>query len=236
MIALIDADMVAYRCAASCEPTKEKLEREPLDIAIQRADELAYRILNTTQAEEHRFFLSGSDNFRKILYPEYKANRARLPRPEWLDPLREFLVTEWKAEVTAGYEADDGIGIAAKEDFVIVSNDKDFLQIPGEHYNPVKDEFKTVDREFAVYSFWRQMLVGDSSDNVRGIDGIGPVRADKILRNLRPEDMEHTVREYYQDGERFLLNYRLLRILRSEEEYENIISQGQGQKITTEST
>jgi DNA polymerase I len=240
MIALLDGDTIAYRCAASCEPSKrraqelgipfEELEREPLDIAIKRADELVYRIFNTCQTDKYRIFLSGSENFRKLLYPDYKANRAKLPRPEWLDPCREFLVTEWGAEITAGYEADDGIGIAASKDFVICANDKDFRQIPGSHYNFVKDTFEEVSEEVAAFNFYASLLIGDTSDNVRGVDGIGPVKAGRLLRNKHPSEMESIVIQHYGDRERFVLVHTLLRILRSEEEYENTVRKIQGTK------
>lgn len=245
-LALIDGDTIAYRCAASCEPSKkraqergipiEELEREPLDFAIGRADELVYRILNTTQAERHRLFLSGSSNFRKQLFPDYKANRARLVRPVHLENVREFLVREWRAEICDGYEADDGIGIAAQENTIICANDKDFRQLAGEHYNFVRDEFEVVDEDAAALNFFTQMLVGDTNDNVRGVDGIGPVKAGRLLHSCDPGEMYARVLAAYGDDGRFLLTYRLLRLLRSEEEYEelleNIQRESQGQAPT----
>ena len=235
MIALIDGDTVAYRCAASCEPSKKKaiergipleqLEREPLDVAIQRADELCYRILTDTQSEEYRVFLTGSGNFRKKLYPDYKAHREAMVRPEWLDQVREFLVEEWKATVCPGYEADDGIAIAAGEDTIICANDKDFLQIPGQHYNFVKSEFFTVTPLEAEMAFWSQMLIGDPSDFVRGVDRIGPVKARRYLTGLDPGEMATCVFGLYEDEQRFNLNYRLFRLIRSEEELERTLDE-----------
>lgn len=234
-LALVDTDTIAYRCAASCEPSKkralelnvpfESLEVDPLDIAIQRADELCYRILSETQTEKYRFFLSGSGNFRKSIYPLYKANRERLQRPTWLDPVREFLATEWKAEICAGYEADDGIAIALDDSSIVCANDKDFRQLAGYHYNFVKSEFFTVDPLEAEVAFWSSMLIGDSSDNVRGVDGLGPIKTHRLLAGLNPEEMEHRVRGLYADEGRFALNYRLLRLVRSKEELEKVLNE-----------
>src|SRR5271169_6718690 len=98
MISLIDGDIVAYRCAASCEPNKIKQEREPIGAAINRADELLHRILSTTATKEHRIFLSSDENFRKVLDPNYKANRIQ-PKPEYYNPIRHLLVEEWGAEL-----------------------------------------------------------------------------------------------------------------------------------------
>lgn len=232
MIALIDGDVVAYRCAASCEPNKSgKNEREPLELAIARADELIYRILDTCQCQEYRVFLSGSENFRYSLYPEYKANRSKLPKPQWLEQVRAFLVKEWDASVCSGYEADDGIGIAAQGDFVICSNDKDLRTIPGEHYNFVNDTFEQVDDLTAKYNFWYLMLVGDPSDNIKGVEGIGKVKAPRILNSLDPDDWEENVRSLYNDDERFELNKKLFTVLREEPD-DPTISEEQGEAIT----
>lgn len=223
---LIDGDMIAHRAAASCEPTKTKPERESLDEGIFRANDLLYRILNTCASGEYRVFLSGNRNFRKLLCPSYKSNRDDKPRPAHLDPIRELLVREWNAELCDGYEADDGIGMAHEEcpEAIIVSNDKDFRQLAGEIFNPIRNggEFEVVDWLEASRAFYAQLLEGDSSDNVRGVDGIGKVRAGRLLAGLSPEEMHSTVYDLYGDPGRFFLNYRLLRILRTREEYEEI--------------
>jgi 5'-3' exonuclease len=215
--------MVAYRCAASCEPTKTKPERESLDEGIFRATDLLQRICDTCSSDQYRIFISGDRNFRKLLYPEYKANRLHLPRPAYLDSLRELLVREWNAEVVDGYEADDGIGMAHSEHTIVVSNDKDFFQLPGTIFNPVKSEFSTVSNDEASFNFYLQMLKGDASDNVSGVAGIGEVRGRRILHDCLPSEMHSRVYALYDDPRRFFLNFRLLRILRSREEYEEIM-------------
>lgn len=235
-LALIDGDIVAYRCSSSCEVAKYKIEAalaaglpppeaENENIAIARTDELCNRILNTIASAEYRIFLSGSENFRRILYPDYKRNRDDQPKPRHLDACRDFLVREWGAEITAGYEADDGIGIAHFQDSVICSIDKDFRQIAGEHYNFVSEQAEIVSPYEAALAFWSHMLIGDTSDNVRGVNGIGPIKARKHLSGLSPEEMETRVYELYNDRQRFLLNVKLLTILRSEEEYARIMEE-----------
>ena len=231
-IALIDGDIVAYRCAASVEPTKSK-DREPDDLAILRLDELMYRILNDTQSAEYYVYLSGGENFRKIIYPAYKANRTQAA-PKMLGACQEFLFREWSAKLVSGYEADDAIGMQHDPDKTIVASiDKDLKQLPGEHYNFVKLEFDVIDEETAERNFWTQMLVGDPSDNVRGVDGIGPVKSKRILDGN--PDMYGTVKDLYNDDERFLMNLRLLRILRNPVEYENIIKEIENKNSLSES-
>jgi len=109
MIALIDGDIVCYRCAASCE--KQGVVVEDSWVALKRVDELMQRIIEATQADSHKAFLTGSDNFRNAINPEYKANRKDTRRPEWLQQAREHLVTHWGASVEDEQEADDAMGI-----------------------------------------------------------------------------------------------------------------------------
>jgi hypothetical protein len=223
-IALIDGDICAYRVAASCGITKERTEELPLGIAISRLDELCYRILSETQADEYRLYLSGSENFRKIIYPGYKDNRRNIIPPTWLDACREFLVREWGAEITAGYEADDSLGMASTEQTIICTIDKDLRQVPGQHYNFVAQTFDYISSQQAAYNYWSQVLQGDRADNIRGVPGVGPVKADKILRGVPEEEMEACVYGCYDSRQRFVLNCRLLKVLRSEQEYRDVLS------------
>lgn len=223
MKAYIDFDIVAYRCAASCEPTKQKDFREPLDLAILRTDELLNRILVETEADEYVGWISGSENFRKLLYPLYKANRDSIRRPEYLQTVREFVVNEWGAKVTTGYEADDAIGIAYDGRGVICSIDKDFKQIPGRHYNFVTFQWDEVSDLQADRNFWSSLLIGDRSDNVPGIPGIGKAKAPVFLDRYDRGDWRSAVKELYEQYDMdFDLNYDLLHILRDDEEWFNI--------------
>lgn len=105
MIALIDGDLVAYRCAASAN-------EEPLDVAIHRCDVLMRQLLLEVNAENYQCFLTGNTNFRKIINPEYKVHRNKQERPKWLEECKEFLLLEWSAKMSEYMEADDLIGIA----------------------------------------------------------------------------------------------------------------------------
>jgi 5'-3' exonuclease len=121
-LALVDADIVCFRCAASSE-------HDPQDIAEIRVNEMMQKILHDTNAKTYKAFLTGKNNFRYDIYPEYKANRKGKPRPIHLQACRDLLVTQWNAEITDGYEADDALGIEqtkANLDSVICSIDKEF--------------------------------------------------------------------------------------------------------------
>lgn len=173
-VALVDGDIIGYRCSASCEPTKIKEFTEPLDVAIQRADDLMNRILYETNAQSYKVYIGGSENFRKEIYPEYKANRKDVKKPIHLQLVREHLFTTWKAKIADGIEADDELGIeqsAMGTDSIICSIDKDLLQIPGYHYNFVKGIETFVSPYDGLRALYKQIITGDGSDNIPAFDG-----------------------------------------------------------------
>ena len=210
MLALIDADLVGYRCAASAE-------NDEVDIACLRAGKLMEEILSDVGASHHRAYLTRSDtNFRKTIDPQYKANRKDVPRPRHLPAVQEFLVTYFQAEWCNGYEADDALGMEQCEvGTIICSLDKDLKMIPGNHYNWVKKEFSHVTEDQGQLAFFTSTLVGDCSDNIMGVAGIGPVKAARLLTPLDPSEYYQVCREQYNDDERYHRNCQLLWIWRT---------------------
>lgn len=161
-------------------------------------------------------YLSGESNFRYDIYPEYKANRKQ-EKPIWLQDCREYLVTTWGAHVTEGYEADDALGIAARSNTIIASDDKDLLQIPGQHYNVRTQKSIEISEDEAIWMFYYQLLVGDSADNIKGCRGIGKVKANQALEvGMSEWDMFEVCRNLYNNDEEMLMNGQLLHILRKE--------------------
>ena len=212
MKALIDADIVAYRVACTLQ------EDDAEDFAYARTEDLVDQILVNTEATEYRLFLTGKDNFRYRIYPEYKAHRPK-EKPFWLESIRSYLKATFNAEVVDGQEADDALGINQTDDTVICSIDKDLLMIPGKHYNFVKDEFITVTKEDGIKHFYMQCLQGDRSDNIKGIPGIGVKKAEKLLEGLVTEqELFNKVREAYSNDEEFLMNGRVLWIRQKDNE------------------
>jgi len=207
---LVDGDLIAYRTAATCENEMEAVNRWRIDDTLQ----LIYEAVSL-EGNKGTIYLTGSNNFRKQLDPEYKANRRDKPKPKWLQYCREYLISKWNAEVTEGCEADDAMGCNQTVDTIICSLDKDMLMIPGRHYNWVKQEFRTVNELEALQSFWQSALIGDVSDNIKGIYGVGPVKAKRALDGLEThEDCFEAVRRMYDDDSRLLMNLDLLWIQR----------------------
>lgn len=205
--ALLDADLVAFRCAASAEQEDEAT-------ACWRAQRLIEQIILDTNGSGYSLYLTGRNNFRKTIDPQYKANRIGKEPPRHLQAIREFLVANWGAEVCTGYEADDALGMAQTHDTVICSLDKDLLQVPGQHYNWVKQEKLTVTSDDGLKAFYAQTLIGDRSDNIIGVAGIGKVKAEKLLSSLLPNEYYDACRHLYNDDERYHRNCQLLWIWR----------------------
>jgi len=212
-IALLDADILTYRIGFTTQ-------EEDINIAKWRMDDLIQGILQSVQADSYKAFLTGSKDttaFRKQAYPEYKANR-KAPRPIHYEALREHLVSEHGASISTTIEADDAIGIDSygNSNSVIVSIDKDLLQLPGLHYNFVKQEFKEQTELNGIRFFYKQLLMGDKADNVKGVDKIGEVKSERILENVdyNEEAWFTAVRETYNNDEEMWMNAMCLWILR----------------------
>lgn len=232
MQALVDGDIVAYRSAASCEaagPDKVRVPTVGVEIAIARADELMHRILFETSSTSYRVFLSNGETFRHRLYPAYKANRSELAKPHYLQAVREYLVTNWNAELANDIEADDLLGIhQLGAETVVCSIDKDLLQVPGRHYNFVKNEFYEINEIDGMRHFWFQMIMGDRADNVPGYDGKMRQTVPKFLQPLIDDlyecttynEMETLVKDVYTEEEQFEINKKLFHILREEPQLE----------------
>jgi hypothetical protein len=182
------------------------------------------RILDACCDESREFdlWLTGKGNFRFNYYPEYKANRIGARRPEHEQAVKDFLVEEFGARYTEGCEADDQVGALQTTRTIIAHIDKDINMIPGWHYHwgltrkgkvLVEPHKYYVSPEEADYNFYYQMLVGDTTDNIKGVVGCGPVKAKELLSGNASEMFE-VVRDAYNNDEYMLMTGRCLWIWR----------------------
>ena len=238
MYAIIDADSLVYEAAFTAQVSIEWVPGEPqvaadLEEAQEHFDAAITSILAATGATDYTVCLSCSrreENFRRQLFPEYKANRKAGNRPLLLGAMNEWVQNTYGALVKRGIEADDTVGILATvtdpvgfelppvEERIIVAIDKDLETVPGLHYSWAKPQEGIVDVSIESADYWHlfQTLTGDSTDNYPGIRGVGPKKAERILEE---DPTWETVLAAYEergyDEEFALTQARLARILRA---------------------
>jgi 5''-3'' exonuclease (including N-terminal domain of PolI) len=215
-ICLIDGDLLVYRVGFATE--KRKFAE-----AIRQVDNWIEKILDTNDTMQYKLYLSDSDgNFRKALYSEYKANR-KSKKPRHYEAIINYLLSNWDATVAWGEEADDAMGVYQSNhaNTVICTVDKDLDQIPGKHYNFITGEQYEVAPEQGLQFFYQQLLMGDATDNIPGLQGIGGVKAARILKGCvgEPELFRAAHMAYnqaYEDvleaEDKMLLSGRLVKI------------------------
>ena len=207
---LIDGDIIAYRIAWACD------EEASSDYATTSCDTFVSNLLLTYQGMTtgYQLYLTGKGNFRHdyAVTAPYKGNRKSRPPPKYLQDIRQHLIEKWSAMVVEGEEADDAIAIDATTlgDYAVMASiDKDFDQIPGIHYDFIKDEEYYVDEVDGLKFFYQQIITGDAIDNIIGVDGIGKQGAEDLIQGCRNEmDMWDIVRDQLGD-DRALENARL---------------------------
>jgi hypothetical protein len=135
---------------------------------LEYTDNIIYSILDRFETSDFRGFLTGKGNFRNEV-TTYKANRDPNNRPRYYKEIREYLIAEWRAEVTEGIEADDALALNHDGNTVICSTDKDLRTLPGYFYNIATGELEHIDETQAITNFLVQLMVGDKVDNIAGL-------------------------------------------------------------------
>lgn len=224
---IVDADPLVYGMgfAANDEPAHHALNLVKMQLQkyMERfgTDDISVHLTGSRDAQ-----------WRPLLYPDYKASRLTAPKPEHYQAIREYLIRHWNAKVSEGIEADDAVCLeaykykgysmrnwcpdAADYDMmapqcVMISVDKDLDQCPGWRFKPgtenrPKDWFYYVDYETAALWWGCQMLMGDDGDDIKGIPGIGPAKAKKMMLALEPDQYNvldiraHTLSLYRAQG------------------------------------
>ena len=206
---LIDGDVVAFKAAAACEYVQEDwtykwlTKTANLNLGEAIVDNIITGLKASFQTNSIKVFLSDRENnWRKLIYPDYKANRSNSQRPLALDHLKDYILEQYETTVEPWLEADDLLGIAAtapdtklsgelRPIRVICGVDKDFKTIPayqhtlGDYINgdTSKPRISGITPQLADQWHMRQTLSGDAVDNYPGCPGIGVARADAIVED-----------------------------------------------------
>lgn len=240
---LVDGFNLAYRCFHAL-PELTRADGFPTG-ALHGWVKSLWKLIDLEQPTATLvFFDLGESAERVALHAEYKAQRAPMPDAlrRQIDPIKALTRVMGLAGIEQqGVESDDLLAAeavrqaAAGDDVVIVSSDKDFAQIVGDRIrimlpppsaNPklgwrrldaagVEEKFGVPPARIADYL----ALVGDSSDNIPGISGVGPKTAARWLADrgslegviahaaeLSPERFREVVA---READRLRLNLRL---------------------------
>lgn len=182
-----------------------------LDNALQHAKGKLDLILDSIGGKEEHVelhFTGGKQSFRYHLledaFPDdiemhYKHKRKKKKAPAGLHSLKIKMLEHYPGEIHWAYEADDIVVQRKKylgDDAILCAVDKDVIKnTTGLHWNYYESnlygiEMKWVDisEEEANYNQYLQVITGDKSDNVPGLHGIGPKKAEKFIELGMTED------------------------------------------------
>jgi len=196
VIGLIDGDVLIYRAINKSEKDNIK-PNDAFDIVLEA-------IKRETACQEYSLHVSGKGNFRKEIkqpYTVYKGKRK--DKPPQFRALKDYIIEKYKPIMHDGLEADDTISIEANEYikqnqlYMLITIDKDLKTIGGLFYNLMYNNLIAVSTTDAIEFFHEQLLTGDTVDNIPGIEGVGKVKAGKILKDKNiKEQFESIVNAY----------------------------------------
>lgn len=214
---LIDANSLIYRCFFALPPLTGA-GGEPAG-ALYGLSNILLKIFKEQRPDyAAAFFDRPEPTFRKEMFDDYKIHRPKAPNElvsQIIKARRLFDAFGVKSFEAAGFEGDDLIGTAVEKfknlpdlKIVMLSGDLDNLQLV-ENSKVVEETFKKGISETTMYDedgvkkrfgvSPKQMpdyksLVGDASDNIPGVPGVGPKTAAAIIQKYE------TLERFFEKG------------------------------------
>ena len=243
-VGILDADYILYHCTYFKKEEREKYKELGREIQLEDCIDKLHSILKGVIENSGISHLVGtltksrSNTFRKKLNSEYKGNR-KVEKADFFKECKDYMVEELNFIEVDNLEADDIVNIYYNHfdkyfvNSIRISPDKDVYNLEGTNFNPVKNEFKTINKKEASLFFWSSMIIGDSADNIKGIPRKGEKFVEnfffeetklgislEINKNLRTKVFElYTSHFGEMEGiEEFYKNYKMLKILEEKEE------------------
>jgi DNA polymerase I len=202
---LVDGSSYLYRAFHALPPLTNS-KGEPTGAVLGVLNMLGKLMKDESPARVAVVFDASGRTFRDDLFDQYKAHRPPMPDDlrSQVQPLLDAVAALGLPLLRiAGVEADDVIGTLAMQaaeagyDVLISTGDKDMAQLVGSHISLVNTMTNTrLDRDGvkAKFDVFPEQivdylaLVGDSSDNIPGVTGVGPKTAAKWLNQYQTLD------------------------------------------------
>lgn len=196
ILLLVDGSNIVMRAAFGGQIEPEQ--------SVRTATGLIERAIRQCQAT-HMVIAMDSDevSWRKELLPTYKGNRT-LDTTPWIQHAFDMWTQKrWRVEEWAGFEADDIIATLAERampscSVVVLSNDSDLLPLSAAGARILKpvnggvfmflsesDICKKYEVNSSLQLVDLKAMVGEKTDNIPGVPGIGEVRAASLLRTYK---------------------------------------------------
>ncbi|MGD2144554.1 MAG: DNA polymerase I, partial [Anaerolineae bacterium] len=244
-LVLIDGHALAYR-AYHALPDDLKTSRGELTNAVYGFTSMLLNVLRDEDPTHIAVTFDKGPTFRHEIYSEYKAHRAKMPDElrAQMDRVRRVVKTlDIPIHEEEGFEADDLLGTLAQQagergiNTLIVTGDMDLLQLVNEHTQVLTSRWRFSDT--VIYDVKGveerydglgpdklvdyKALVGDKSDNIPGVYGVGEKTANKLLKKYGSldgiyghlDEVSTRFRNRLEDGrEEAFLSRRLAEIAR----------------------
>ncbi len=208
---LVDGSSYIFRAYHALPPLTRKSDGLQVNAVLGFCNML-WKLLRDMKPEERPTHLAvvfdkSEKTFRNEMYPDYKAHRPDAPDdliPQFPLVREAVLAFDLPSIEQIGFEADDLIATYVREacaagaSATIVSSDKDLMQLVNDcvtMYDTMKDVrigVAGVVDKFGVSPdkmIDLQALIGDSTDNVPGVPGVGPMAASTLLNEIGPLEL-----------------------------------------------
>lgn len=223
-LVLIDGHALAYR-AYHALPDDLKTSKGELINAVYGFTSMLLKVLEDEKPSHVAVTFDKGPSFRDDIYAEYKAHREKMPEElrTQMDQVRRVVTTmDIPVYEQEGFEADDLLGTLARQagdegvDTLIVTGDMDLLQLVDDHTRVLTSRWRFSDTVvFDVEGVKGRYdglepgrlvdykaLMGDKSDNIPGVYGVGEKTATKLLKKYK------TLDEVYEHLEQVSTRFR----------------------------
>ena len=224
MLLVVDIESYIFRACTACKTlvqdkhdkfiyTESYDLRKGMDYIANFIENLRAKFLTNDVI----LVVGDKNNWRKQYHPDYKANRKDKEKPVMYEIILNELYNNYNIQSLQNLEADDTCRIIYEDNKtfptrkILVSIDKDFHSFPCELYDPLHDKQYVVNEQDAEYNLMKQIIMGDTADNIKGLEGYGEVKTTKFLESEPHilDDVKELFREKGQ-SEDFTINLNLV--------------------------